>query len=999
MAIDRDAVLASLRSRLRRYTRDDDEAVSGIEALEEVAALIDADEADLDVWRVCGLVLWCRSVVGTGEPDDLISALALLEPVWRADATRVPEEVAEYFRENGAGPLKVTDVWQGPAHALGKHAKEFGDARAAALAVTLTRRIVAALHPGDPEHGMCLANLAMLTQVFAETTGDHAGLDEAISAGRLAITGFAPADPRRTVAVVALAVALRRKSGGSGDLAQLDEAIELSRAAVAATPAGDPARPGRLSNLGVALTCRFEWTGRQADLDAALEAHREAVSATPASDGKRRPRLVNLASTLLASFEDTGNPAELAAALTSLDQAATTSNSDEVVRIAEESTRCAALRARYRRTGNSADLDRAVQAGESAVSSLPPHHPELPSVRTNLSLAYHRRALRTGSTEDLNRAITSLRAAIDATPAGHPDRAGRLSNLSDALLSRADLGGPSAGSDVDEAVTCARAAADAGTGHRRRAYYLSNFGNALMARHAVAGGRTDLDEAIAVQEQAVRLCPPGAAHLAHCLANLAVARHRRYEEEPAATEHLDQAIARTRRAALTEAGPVEVRVRAAVRWGHWAATSGRRTEALTGYTAAVGLLADVSPAELPRDDQEFELTRLGGVVTDAAACAIQAGNHHAAVQLLERGRGIVHAHALPDTELESFTTAGRLDGPIVLVNVSRFRSDALLLADGGVGIQPLPLVDPDTVRAKAEQFLLSIAVRKDPEATAEDLDHAERAMSGILVWLWDAIACPVLDALGITGQGEPRRLWWCPTGLLAILPLHAAGRHGTAADTVVDRVISSTTPSLRALVAARRAATAGSPDRTRLLLIASDVLGLPAARSEQRLLADLFPGRTDVLTGSDGQELARYGRIHVAGHAEADLTSPSRGRIPLGDGRPPLTAGALSRLRPADGELAFLSACETALTSPALADETVHLASVLHVAGYRHVVATLWAIADRPAFRIARAVYRDLSLHGDPARIPAALHRALLDARDRYPDNPLTWAAYLHLGP
>lgn len=988
-----------MRSRLRRYARDDNDAVLEIGALAEVATLIDTDQVDLDVWRVCGLVLWCRSVAGAEEPDDLISALALLEPVWRADMTRVPEEIAEYFHENGTGPLKVTDVWQGPAHALGRHARKYGDARAAALAVALMRRIVTTLSPADPELGMCLANLAIVTQTLAETTGDVARLDEAISAGRLAITAFGPADPRRTVAMVAVAVALRRKSGGSGSLAELDEAIELSRAAVEVTPSGDPARSGRLSNLGVALTCRFEWTGRRTDLNAALAAHRAAIAVTGASDRKRGPRLVNLATTLLASFEDTGRPVELDAALAAIDQAATTSNSGAVVWVAEQSTLCALLRTRYRRTGNSADLDRAVQVGESAFSSLSPDHPELPSVRTNLSLAYHARARRNGSVDDLDRAIANLSAAINATPADHPDRASRLSNLSDALLSRADLGGPSARVDVDEAVACGRAAAEAGTGHRRRAYYLSNFGNALVARHAIGGRRADLYEAIAVQEQAVRLCPPGVAHLAHCLANLAVARHRRYEQAPATTEHLDRAIAETRRAAQTEAGPVEVRIRAAVRWGHWAATSGRWTEALTGYTAAVELLTDVSPAELPRDDQEFELARLGGVVTDAAACAVRVGDHHAAVQLLERGRGIVHAQALPDMEPEAFTSVGQLSGPIVLVNVSRFRSDALLLADDEVAVQPLPLVDPDRVRAKAEQFLLAISVRKDREASAEDLERAELAMSDILVWLWDAIAGPVLDRLGITGGGAPPRLWWCPTGLLTILPLHAAGRHDTATDTVMDRVISSTTPSLRALVNARRDATARPPVQVRLLLIASDDPGLPAARTEQRLLSDLLTGQSEMFLGSDCQQLARYNWIHVAGHAEANLTSPSRGQIPLSDGRPPLTADALSRLRQVDGELAFLSACETALTSPALADETVHLASVLHVAGYRHVVATLWAIADRPAFRIARAVYRDLSRHGDAARVPMALHRALLDARERYPNNPLTWASYMHIGP
>ena len=85
-------------------------------------------------------------------------------------------------------------------------------------------------------------------------------------------------------------------------------------------------------------------------------------------------------------------------------------------------------------------------------------------------------------------------------------------------------------------------------------------------------------------------------------------------------------------------------------------------------------------------------------------------------------------------------------------------------------------------------------------------------------------------------------------------------------------------------------------------------------------------------------------------------------------------------------------------TPPALADETVHLASVLHVAGYRHVVATLWSVADRPALRVARAVYTDLASYHDIDRIPVALHQVTRALRDRYLDRPLAWAAYIHIG-
>src|SRR5690349_3846172 len=119
---ERDRLVGAVRDRLHRYACDDHKAVRDTGALKEVGMLLDADRVDLEVARLCGLLLWCRSRHASDDADDLVSALALLEPVWRTDATRVPEEIAGYFAEFGPGPVKATDRWQGPAHALARYA-------------------------------------------------------------------------------------------------------------------------------------------------------------------------------------------------------------------------------------------------------------------------------------------------------------------------------------------------------------------------------------------------------------------------------------------------------------------------------------------------------------------------------------------------------------------------------------------------------------------------------------------------------------------------------------------------------------------------------------------------------------------------------------------------------------------------------------------------------------------------------------------------------------
>jgi len=166
----------------------------------------------------------------------------------------------------------------------------------------------------------------------------------------------------------------------------------------------------------------------------------------------------------------------------------------------------------------------------------------------------------------------------------------------------------------------------------------------------------------------------------------------------------------------------------------------------------------------------------------------------------------------------------------------------------------------------------------------------------------------------------------------------------------------------------------------------------------------LFPGRTETLAEQDAtfsavaETLPTCGWVHFACHAASDLTNPSASHLVLADhGTRPLTVLDLARLRLHDRELAYLSACATARTGPRLADEAVHLAGALQLAGYRHVIATLWPIVDRPAVRITTGVYEALG-SGGSAAAAAALHQATRRERDRNPDRPSSWAAHLHHG-
>jgi CHAT domain-containing protein len=295
----------------------------------------------------------------------------------------------------------------------------------------------------------------------------------------------------------------------------------------------------------------------------------------------------------------------------------------------------------------------------------------------------------------------------------------------------------------------------------------------------------------------------------------------------------------------------------------------------------------------------------------------------------------------------------------------------------------------------------------------------ERAIIDVLAWLWDAIAEPVLDAAGHRhppGDGQPwPRLWWCPTGPLTVVPLHAAGHHDDPGDrSVLDRVVSSYTPTLRALSSARTRPPAG-PAGGLLLIALPETPGaspLPAVAAEQAFLTGLLTGtRCTVLAGADAtranilRELDTHTWTHAACHGDQNMADPSTGGLVPYDWN---TAGLVNVLDltsadQAGGEFAFLSACKTATGGVAVLDEAISLTAALHYAGWRHVIGTLWTVWDDAAAEIAQDTYVRLARDGrlDPARAAEALHHAVRGYRHRadHRRQPSRWAPFLHTGP
>jgi CHAT domain-containing protein len=69
-----------------------------------------------------------------------------------------------------------------------------------------------------------------------------------------------------------------------------------------------------------------------------------------------------------------------------------------------------------------------------------------------------------------------------------------------------------------------------------------------------------------------------------------------------------------------------------------------------------------------------------------------------------------------------------------------------------------------------------------------------------------------------------------------------------------------------------------------------------------------------------------------------------------------------------NAESAFLSACWTAtgVDKVHMYDESIHLAASLQLAGFRSIIATIWAVEDSVAPRLVGAFYKCLFKHQTP---------------------------------
>ncbi|KAF9532567.1 CHAT domain-containing protein [Crepidotus variabilis] len=370
------------------------------------------------------------------------------------------------------------------------------------------------------------------------------------------------------------------------------------------------------------------------------------------------------------------------------------------------------------------------------------------------------------------------------------------------------------------------------------------------------------------------------------------------------------------------------------------------------------------------------------------------------------------------------------EGPVIMFSIDERRCDAFALLPHRNAPILIPLTiqkhELEALRLQMHRYLWSLGLRSRvdvddvtsenlTEQSAESLGFGRptRVMTDLLGHLWLKIVKPILDALAYTHTaGSYRRIYWCPSGPLAFVPLHAAGIYGPIGQSISNFAVSSYIPS----VGGFSNKVGRNPRRSnRLLLIGqsdSDIYGpIPETIKEISVAAALVKragGDVTILEGEDATveavafEMPDYGSVHFACHATQLPGGPLNGGFQLNNG--PLTISDIIALRIPPAEFAFLSACAISVGSMSQPDETVHLAAGMIQAGYQSVVAAAWAIRDNFCSGLTEDFYTQLTESGqnfDPTNSAVSLHSAVQKLRKEVGDSEeglLKWAPYVHFG-
>ncbi|CEI41812.1 hypothetical protein FVEN_g3780 [Fusarium venenatum] len=872
--------------------------------------------------------------------------------------------------------------------------------------VKLLRQATAEYYDGDTEWPSRWYALGSSLAHRSIATGSPEDLDESISIIR-EIIELLPKDHERHLKIsLHLASLLKERYIQTKAQSDFDEAIRVVEINLAVAPEDHPERGRAFHILGNAVGERFNITGSMDDLDESIKHAQNAVQATPETHPEFSVFIMSLASGLSDRFGRIARLADLDEAIRLCERALEETSETRLSWIPLLHNMAGSYRNRFQRCRKISDLERSIELGQTTVDRCRRDDVNRHLYLSGLAISLKTRFRYNLSMEDLDTAIDLEKETLEITPTDHIDHASKLHAVGISVSLRYKQKNDVR--DLEEAINFEKRALDAmDEGHYHRAESLSSMGIYLLLRSEITGNKDDGREAARLYEKAILQTQSSVQDRMEAARNVMYIYREQeewqlaYEAAAAAIDMIPQLILRS----LGNADKQELLKKVsglssdaaglALQLGKGPAIALDMLERGRGLLAAsidelhtnVNALREEFPElatkfvslrdQLGRDD--LPQRESSSAWNQASDKRHKAGEKFDKLIAEIRGQPGFEDFLLPPTECKIKETAEC--GPIIVVNTSFLRCDAIIIETDQILSVPLPKFDrQDMMRFVREGTLRS---------------------SLALEWLWTCIASPVLNALGFvkTPDSVWPHVWWVMTGLLSKFPIHAAGEHSNGrSDTVLDRVISSYQNSVQSIIRGRKQPFKVKPLQQALLVGMEKTPGssyLPNARNEvttvrkvceSMSIKTVEPGPVKAAITS---QLLQSEIFHYAGHAYTDGHDPAESYLCLGANKADcLTVSNLLdiNLQRQSPFLAYLSACGTGeIQYHDLADEGIHLITAFQLLGFRHVIGTLWAVMDSLCVEYARLVYEYLRYHGTSDRAVAeGLHHAAKKARDAW---------------
>ncbi|KAJ3519641.1 hypothetical protein NMY22_g13108 [Coprinellus aureogranulatus] len=1013
----------------RRYhserTGDDSNLDEAILDFEEAIGLFPDGHANLpSCLSNLGLALQTR-FQRRGRLDDITESISILQR-----AVNLTPEGHTLF------PLILNNLGQG------FHARftSTGDAADISEAISVQQRAIALTPAGHSDLPTWHSNIGISFLSRFKATGDPQDIENSTESLRKAVDLTPKHHAGLANTLNNLGLSLRHRFERTGDLSHISDSIVALETAVSLAPEGHAHLPFWLSNLGLAFQSRYDDTGDKDDLTEALSAYRRSIALTPEGHASLPERLCNLGIALVPLFEHTRELSTISEAISAQRRAVSLTAAGHTSIPIMLSDLAMSLLSRFKFTHDLSDIDEAITTLQSAVDLTPDGHASKPTTINNLGLSFSLRYERASKETDIAKAISTLQKAVDYTPEGHADLPTIWYTLAKSLKSRAVSTGSR--DDLDASIA------------RFKLVATCTFAPPALRLEASTKWARDLRQFFPHSPETLTAYDTTVQLVAQ-MSGLHQTLQRRYLQL--------QGISSTAMSA-TEAAAV------AFQLGH----PDKAVEWLEHGRCLVW--NQLSMLRTPVDELALHDLKLAERVTDVSRrlehTSSSRGHSSPSMSLsqkisLEEDARVHLALAREWDDLlatvrsipgfQSFLQAAPYSslirhlptsGFVVILNAHGDRCDAVALSAGHES--PLHINLPSFSPMEAARYARNLSAQLHTQGLRMrgegDSDNEEgevgRAMARfnrnkvgrksvvheVLRGLWDRLVKPILEALQIAksdfSSANPLpRIWWCPTGPLAFLPIHAAGTYTDAGtESVLDYVVSSYIPTIGALTSRLRGLHNHSPNfETSGLFLTSQpkapgASAIPGTTAEVGSIYDLalqMGVRAKKVDGDDVtvdeclNMMETFSSIHLACHASQHAKDPLRSRFLFHKGALELSLIVQRNLKYAD--LAFLSACQTSTGEETLSDEAVHLAAGMLAAGYQRVVATMWAISDRHAPDVAKEFYQYLwtkgkESHGggfDGSHSAYALHHSIQRLRgtlDNSEGSILSWAAYVHFG-